>query len=127
MKKLIAIAGCAILAACSQGEAPAEQETVVAAEEAPAEDSMAGSYDVTASDGSVSTTTIDADGNYVTTSADGTETERGTMVQTNGQTCFNSAVEGSAPDCWTDGEPAADGSWVATSDAGETVTVMKRP
>ena len=127
MKKLIAIAGFAALAACSQGEAPAEQETVAATEEAPAEDSMAGTYDVTASDGSVSTTTIDADGNYVTTSADGTETERGTMVQTNGQSCFNSAEEGSAPDCWTDGEPAADGSWVATSDAGETVTVMKRP
>ncbi len=126
MKKLIAIAGAAALAACSQGEAPAEEDANAAAAEAPAEEeSMAGTYDVTAADGTVTATTIDADGNYTVTAGD-EQVASGTVAVTNGQTCFNSSEEGSAPECWTDGEPAEDGSWVATSDDGETVTVKKR-
>lgn len=125
MKKIIVLAGCAVLAACSGGETPAEPDAETMTAEAPAEDSMAGTYDVTNADGSTGTTTIDADGNYTSTAADGT-VATGTVARVNGQTCFNSSEEGSAPDCWTDGEPAADGSWVATSDDGVKVTVRQR-
>lgn len=125
MKKLILIAGCVSLAACSQSDAPAEAEKEMMAPEAVAEDTLAGTYDATGADGVTSVTTIDAEGNY-TVSVDGAEVESGTVVETASQTCFNSAEEGSAPECWTDGEPAEDGSWVATSDDGATMTVKKR-
>lgn len=125
MKKLILIAGCVSLAACSQGDAPAEADKEMMAAENTTEETLAGTYDSTDSQGQVSVTTIDAEGNY-TVSIDGAEVATGTAVVTKDQTCFNSAEEGAAPDCWTDGEPAEDGSWVATSDSGTTVTVMKR-
>jgi len=122
MKKIMTLAACAALAACSQAEAPAEEEAVV---EAPVEEeSMAGAFEATAEDGSTSTTVLDADGNYTETAADGTVSS-GTVAMVNGQTCFNSSEEGAAPDCWTDGEAAEDGSWVATNDDGVSVTVRK--
>ncbi|MFZ1742480.1 MAG: hypothetical protein WAT93_06475 [Pontixanthobacter sp.] len=126
MKKLFVIAGVVALAACSKAEAPVEADkTETAAAVAPAEESMAGTYDVTNADGTTGSTTVDADGNYVDM-VDGKETARGTIKVTKGQTCFNSSEKGSAPECWTDGEPAADGSWVSTSDEGVKVTVKKR-
>ncbi len=128
VKKLILIAGCVALAACSKSEAPKEAEaatTETAAAEAPAEEVLAGTYDVTAADGAKTSVTIDAANNY-TVMADGKEAGRGTVAMTKDQTCFNAAEEGSAPVCWTAGEPAADGSYVSTNDDGEKVTVMKR-
>jgi len=122
MKKFVTLAACAALAACSQAEAPAEEEAAV---EAPAEESMAGTYDATNADGTTTTTVIDADGNFTTTSGD-EELASGTVVATNDQTCFNSSEEGSAPVCYTDGEPAEDGSWVATADDGTELTVSRR-
>lgn len=128
MKKLTMIAGCVSLAACSGADAPAEGEAETGTEavtaEATAAEGLLGTYEVTNADGTVGTTTFDAEGGYVSM-ANGAETGRGTVAMVNGQTCFNSAEEGSAPECWTDGEPAEDGSWVSTSDDGETVTVKK--
>ncbi|MCB2082986.1 MAG: hypothetical protein H6920_04205 [Sphingomonadaceae bacterium] len=127
MKKLILMAGCAALAACSgaKEDAAPEGDAAATTAEAPAEDSMAGTYEATAADGTVITTTIDAEGNYVDT-VDGKQTGSGTVaVAKNGQTCFNSSEAGAAPECWTDGEKAEDGSWTATNDDGESVTVRK--
>lgn len=125
MKKLIILAGCVALAACSKGEAPAETETeAAAATPAAAEDSMAGTYEATAADGSKSMTVMNADGSYTETAADGSVTT-GTISMVKGQSCFNSSEEGSAPECWTDGEPAEDGSWVSTNDDGVQVTIRK--
>lgn len=125
MKKLILIAGCVSLAACSQGEAPAEADKEMMAAETAAEETLVGTYDATGADGVTSVTTVDTEGNYTVT-VDGAEVEAGTVVETADQTCFNSSEEGSAPECWTDGEPAEDGSWVATSDDGATMTITKR-
>lgn len=125
MKKLIALASCVALAACAQGEDDAAVEADAATTaEAPAEESMAGTYEATMADGTVVTTIVDEDGNYVDR-VDGARVEMGTVAMVNGQTCFNSSEEGSAPDCWTDGEKAEDGSWTATNDDGESVTVRK--
>ncbi|MDN3645303.1 hypothetical protein QWY75_03660 [Pontixanthobacter aestiaquae] len=125
MKKLIVLASCVALAACSKGEAPAEPDAEVTAEAPTAEDSMAGTYESTMADGSKATTVITEDGKYTNTAADGTVTTGEVSQAANGQTCFNSSEEGSAPECWTDGEPAEDGSWVATNDDGVSVTVRK--
>lgn len=131
MRTIALIAAVAALSACSQGadEAPAPTETTdaMATPTAPATMAaadMAGTYDVTNADGTKGTTTINADGTYVDTDADGKES-MGTWAQKDGKTCFT--PEGGTEMCWTDGEPAADGSWVATADDGTTVTVMKKP
>ena len=124
MKKIIVLASCLALAACSKGDAPAEPDAEVTAETPAAADSMAGTYEATAADGSKSTTVMAEDGSYTETAADGTVTT-GTVAMVKDQTCFNSSAEGAAPSCWTDGEPAEDGSWVATNDDGVAVTVRK--
>lgn len=132
MKKLVLIAAVAALSACSQRAeeepipaettaemaTPTEAATMTAAE-------MAGSYDVKAADGTMTTTVLNADGTY-SDMKDGKETETGTMSMKGGKSCFD--PEGDAPEmCFTDGPRAADGSWVATGDDGTTVTVMKKP
>ncbi|WP_114520051.1 hypothetical protein [Altererythrobacter sp. ZODW24] len=120
MKRIVAIASIAVLAACSPAaEAPVEE----AVAEAPAEESMAGTYEVSTEEGS-GTTTIDVDGNFTNT-VDGEVTDTGTMARVDGKSCFTSSEEGAEARCWTDSEPAEDGSWVATSDEGETVTVRR--
>ena len=124
MKKIVVLASCIALAACSKGDAPAEPDAEVTAETPVAEESMAGTYEATAADGSKSTTVMGDDGSYSETAADGTVTT-GTVAMVKDQTCFNSSEEGAAPECWTDGEPAEDGSWVATSDDGVEVTIRK--
>jgi hypothetical protein len=125
MKKLIALAAIATLAACGERaeEAPAPVDTTAAAA-MPAETDPAGTYDVKMADGTMGKTTINADGTYVDIGADGTE-ERGTFTRANGQDCFD--PEGDAPAvCWTVGPPAADGSFTATTvDGKTTVTVMR--
>ena len=125
MNKIIVLASCIALAACSKGEAPAESDSDTAPEAvAASEDSMAGTYEATYDDGTKSMTVMTDDGKYTETGADGKVTT-GEISMVNGQTCFNSSEEGSAPECWTDGDPAEDGSWVATNDDGVKVTVRK--
>lgn len=131
MKRLIPIAAAAALAACSQPaeETPAPDETADAA--APVDTvaisqlagpEAAGTYEVTWADGTMTTTTINADGTYVDM-MDGEETAHGTWAVKEGRNCLT--PEGGAELCWTDGAPADDGSWTATAEDGTKVTVRK--
>lgn len=125
MKKLVLLAGVAALAACSQAEAPAEQETPTA-EAAPvtvANGTPVGTFNVTAADGTESTTVINADGTYHDNDADGKMTAEGTWAVTDGKTCFTPSTEGAETMCFTESAPAADGSFTATPDKGDPVTV----
>jgi hypothetical protein len=125
MKKLIAIAAVAALSACSQQaeEAPAPAETTEAAV-APAPEDPTGTYDVKMADGTMGKTTINADGTYVDVGPDGTE-ERGTFTRANGQDCFDPDGDDPAV-CWTVSQPAADGTFTATTvDGATTVTVTR--
>lgn len=127
MKKLIVAASIMVLAACTQ---PAEQNEEVAA---PAETETAvptvangsppGTYEATAADGSVVTTVINADGSYSDTAADGTLLAEGTWAVVDGKTCFTPTTEGQEPMCFTESAPAEDGSFIATPDSGDPVTV----
>lgn len=120
MKKLIAFAGIALLAACSQAEteAPAVEETVAA----PVVGSVTpGTYNVAWEDGTTSVFTLNDDGSYAATRNG--ENEEGTSAIVDGKICFTPAAEGAETNCWTNSEVGADGSFTSVSDDGETVTL----
>lgn len=127
MKKLALLAAVAALAACSQDEAavPAETEQPMPAETTAAMDAVIpGTSDVKMADGSMGTTTINADGTYVDTDAEGNEV-RGMVANKGGNYCFD--PEGDEPEvCWTSTAPGADGSFTATAPDGTKVTVTPR-
>lgn len=127
MKKLIVAASILILAACTQpaeqsGEATAPPEAEAAAPTV-ANGSPPGTYEATAADGSVMTTVINADGTYSDTAADGTLVAEGTWAVVDGKTCFTPTTEGQVPMCFAESAPADDGSFIATPDSGDPVTV----
>lgn len=128
MRLLIIAASLTVLTACGQqaAEAPAPEEAAPAAEAAAlatANGAPTGTYTVASADGTVlGTSTIKDDGTYSDTAPDGKSME-GTWAVVEGKTCFTLKEEGAKPECWTENAPAADGSFTATSDTGETVKV----
>lgn len=125
MKRLIAIAGLAALVACNQTEAEPEAQPTV--EEAAAmttgNGSAPGTYEAVAADGTVTLATLNADGSYSDV-IDGEVVEFGTWAVVDGKTCFTPAAdsEGTAT-CYTESDVAADGSFTATPDEGDPLTV----
>jgi hypothetical protein len=125
MRKLVLILlPLTILAACSSEpvEEPVVEETAAAAATA-ANGSPAGAYEATAADGTVTTTTLNADGTYTDVDAEGTTVAEGTWAVTDGKTCFSPTTEGVDAMCYTESAPAEDGSFTATPDEGDPVTV----
>ena len=126
MRKLfLAILPLTVLAGCSSEpaeeaatEEPAAAEAVTAANGAPA-----GTYEATAADGTVTMTTLNADGTYTDVDAEGATVAEGTWAVTDGKTCFTPTTEGVDAMCYTETAPAADGSFTATPDEGDPVTV----
>ena len=126
---VVALAGCQ--KAATNSENAAAPETSNAAAPAPAapaamvtaNGSTPGTFEVTMKDGTKSTSVLNADGTYVDTDPKGKET-KGTWNVTGGETCFD--PEGSeGPACYTESAVGADGSFTATSEKGEKVTVKK--
>jgi hypothetical protein len=117
-----------VLAACSSEPAEETAPEETAAVEAPAltaaNGSPVGAYEATAADGTVTTTTLNADGTYTDVDAEGNTVAAGTWAVTEGKTCFSPTTEGGTPMCYTESAPAADGSFTATPDEGESVTVV---
>ena len=104
-------------AAATPAPAPAPAAMVTANGSTP------GTYEVTTKDGKKGHTVLNADGTYVDTDPGGKET-KGTWNVTGGKTCFDpEGAEG--PACYAETAVGADGSFTATSDKGETVTVKK--
>lgn len=128
MKKILACAAMLALAACGQAEKPAE-DTAAATSEATstiptvANGSPPGTYEATAADGTVTTTVINADGTYTDTDSSGKVTAQGAWAVKDGKTCFTPTTEGVEAMCFTETAPAADGSFTATPDKGDPVTV----
>lgn len=123
---ILAVAGCAKPAEQQEEAAPAAAEA-----EAPvvtvANGSPPGTYLATGADGTVMTTVINADGTYTDTNADGVLVAEGTWAVTDGKTCFTPTTEGVEPMCFTETAPAEDGSFTATPDSGDPVTVRPAP
>lgn len=128
MKKLVILAGFALLAACgakkdTAADAAASDSAAASAAATPAAvfTPTPGTYDVTTPDGKKHTTTLMADGVYVRRDAGGKVLDKGKWAVTDGKTCFT--PETGAVDCYTDTMPAADGSFTATDSKGAVLQV----
>lgn len=75
-------------------------------------------------DGTTGTSLLNADGTSQSMDAEGNVVEESTWAVVDGKTCFTSMGEaGEEVECWTESEPDETGTFTATSDAGEVVTV----
>jgi len=123
MKKYLIVAAFTALAACGSNEAlvdddqsqEAGNDTTLAAND-PAAVEMAGTYEVTAEDGTVVRQTVNANATYVET-VDGIETERGTWRQRGDQMCYDPQGD-MIEQCYTGGKPGGDGSFEVEMDGG---------
>lgn len=126
MRKLIFLAAPLALAGCAQ---EAEVEDADAGEaEVVAVTTANGTVtpltgEVSNADGPQGISTLNADGTYQDLDAEGGVTAEGTWEVVDGKTCFTPSTEGVDSQCWTESEPGENGSFTATSDAGEVVTV----
>ena len=114
MRRFVIAATCVALAGCgsSEVEAPeAEAENAEAQEftlDSTAMGNIAGTYEVKLADGSVSMQTINPDGTYVDTTADGTRTGGGTWRATaEGAMCFDPEGD-EGEECFSGGAPGED-------------------
>lgn len=127
MKKLVLIAALAALSACSQKADETKETTAAPAETAaPAAPTgtQPGDYDVKMADGTMGTTTINADGTYVDTDAKGKQI-KGKFATKDGKDCFDPDGD-EAEACWAVSAPFADGSFTATAPDGTVVTVTPK-
>lgn len=130
MKTLILLTGCAMLAACGEtNTAPADDNAMV--EETPVETAAADtsvlgtSWSFTDETGSY-VETIDAQGNYITNTADGEHADHGTaMMNEDGKACFDSAMDDEGPRCWTVAPHKVGDTIKVSSDDGITLDVTR--
>ena len=117
----VALAGCGD--AAEESDDPAAVETP-AATEAVAEETSAGTYEFDM-DGKATVAVLNPDGTY-TDSQDGEVVESGTWEdRDDGKTCFDPEGDDTPVTCYTLGETGPDGTFVATPDEGEPLTIRK--
>lgn len=127
MRKIMMIAAVAALGACSKpAEEPAAPASSAAAEAAPAAAAIiqAGDYTFVDKDKKQGKLTIAADNTYSVTWPNGT-TAKGTVSEKDGKGCYDEEGDKVPTLCWKNDPPAADGTWTATSDDGQVVTVTR--
>lgn len=110
----LTMAGCA----SEPAEEPAGQQ-----ESMTANGTVAGTYEVSGSDGTVSIVTLNADGTYSQITPEGTDAADGTFEVVDGKTCFKQHIIGAEPLCYTESARGEDGSYIATPDGGEPLNV----
>lgn len=114
------------LAACKPEPVaePVVEETAEAAPVTVANGTPAGTFAVSSADGTaMGTSVLNADGTYSDNGADGKLVAEGTWAVVDGKTCFTPTTEGQKPMCFAESAPAEDGSFTATPDEGDPVTV----
>ena len=118
MRKLAIWGLVIVLVACSS-----EQPATEVASFTTANGSPAGKYEYSAADGTTSIMTFNADGTYSQITPDGTHGSNGTVSVVGGKTCFKVHVPGAEPLCYAESERTDDGSFTATPDGGEPLSV----
>ncbi len=127
MRRLAFLATAIALASCSGEQAEQFGEPATAIPFVTANGSPAGTYEVSASDGTMSIVTLNSDGTYSQVTPEGTDAAQGTLEVVDGKTCFRVRSPGAEPLCYTETAAAADGSYTATPDGGEPLTVRPMP
>jgi len=127
MRRLVLLAAPLALTACAQ-EAEVEETAVAEEVEVAVLTTANGTAtpmtgEVMGADGPQGLSTLNSDGTYQDLDAEGEVVAEGTWAVVDGKTCFTPTTEGVDAQCWTEGEPAEDGSFTATSDGGDEVTV----
>ena len=131
MKKLLAFAALAALAACSKPAPAPEAEATTAAEAAPAAaqniaadgKSSVGMFKVTTHDGKTVMEDVKADGTYVDT-VDGKVVETGRWNQKSpSQYCYTSDEKDAVEKCGE--EKVENGVWTSKNPKGEVATVVR--
>lgn len=128
MRKIALLCAAGALAACSAAgdeQARAPEPKNEAAETASAE-SVAGRYNVVRADGSGFISVINADGTY-SEEVDGATSVTGRWKAEGERTCYDPDGEAERM-CYTFGapaEPAEEGTFTATSEAGDVLTVRR--
>lgn len=131
MKKLILLAGAAMLAACGdrQAAAPEANEANVAAAGTDAAAQAMSLHETTwtfTRDGKQIQESIDASGNYIANAGD-EHVDHGTYALVDGKQCFTSAMTDEGQVCWTAPATIEVGESVEiTSDKGEKLTVTRQ-
>jgi hypothetical protein len=125
MNKLALCVAAAALASCGQGQPAGPDRQVAQPEPHPTTRAAPGTYSVTEIDGTKVTTVLAADHTYSNT-IHGRRSEVGAWSIVGGKACFTpSEGVGAQARCYNDGRPAKDGSFIATPDKGEPITVKK--
>jgi hypothetical protein len=117
----------AVLGACGQSQPAQTIEPAAAAEPEPTPISQAGpgTYSVTEIDGTKMTSVFAGDHTYTNT-VHGRRTEAGAWAVVGGRTCLTpSEGEGAVARCFADGPLGRDGTFIATPDHGNPLTVKK--
>ena len=127
MKKLIGLASVLVLAACSQAEAPAAEDTTADTESVEAAVVAGGSgvYEVATEDGRMAQTIMLDDGTYTDKDPDGNVVETGTYTTADSKTCFDPEGDEEAY-CYINGEIGPDGSFSTTREGEEESITVKR-
>jgi hypothetical protein len=138
MKRIVMIAAIAALSACNREAAEAPANDMAADANLVVEDNLAANAATPAAMSLNSTTweytregvayveTIDANGNYITDTADGKHYDHGTVVNKDGKACFTSAMKkDEGESCWTLVDTAVGQTTKTTSDKGETLDVKR--
>jgi hypothetical protein len=116
------------LAACNQSQpaaAPVKQVNAATPAPQPSSRTKPGTYSVTELDGTKMTSVLAGDHTYTNT-VHGQRTEAGAWAIVGGKTCFTpSEGTGAYPRCYVDSPLGEDGTFTATPDRGEPITVKK--
>ncbi|ABC63434.1 hypothetical protein [Erythrobacter litoralis] len=124
MKKLVVCLSVAVLAACSQPDAPAEEAP--AAVETPSAAVTPGFYETMNSEGTLGGAQLMEDGSYRLFGRDGNDTGNGTWTSVGKRSCFDPAGDDSPEICYTSSEPDESGRFDATSESGD-LRITVRP
>jgi hypothetical protein len=105
--------------------APPAAEPATAASKAAAFQLKGTAWTFTDKKGTKVQDSIDADGNYIATSADGKQIDHGKSVMKGDKACFTSAVDKEGEVCWTTNAVEIGQSMKTVSDKGEKLTVTR--
>jgi len=123
MQRFAIVSAVLVLAACSTEQPEVTEPEEVAEDFVTANGSPPGVYEFTGADGSVSLITVNADGSFSQMTPDGEYGATGTLEVVEGRTCARLETTGAEPLCYTESEPAEDGSFTTTPDGGEPIAV----